>query len=504
MAADTEAMGSGLGLTVWQFLEHDMETRISNSGAPEGADHGGAGTNEPPRDAAPPKRRMSPGERIGRALFLLAAAFLVFTAGAMTILTGTFPSEILRNSYRAGEAWLAGIEMSKQVFKTNLWHRARTDVRGVAVHVPAQAMAGYTLFTSGDGPYARLVDMQGRAVHEWRKPFSAVWHEGAAVKQPQDDALLYMRKARVLPNGDLLAIYTSAAATPWGYGMVKLDRDSNVIWSYLAHTHHDFDVAPDGRIFVLTHAFTSERIPGFDDLARPRLDDFLVVLSPDGKELKKVSLTRALVRSPYRRHLRAMPAASTGDPLHTNTVNYVSAEKALRFPIAREGQVLTSFRDLGLIAVIDLEAETVAWAVRGPWLGQHDPSILPDGRILLFDNFGAMRAGAPHSSRVIEFDPRTMNTSWSYAGHREKPFFSDLRGSAQRLANGNTLVTEDHGGRIFEITRAGEIVWEYVNPVRGGNRKQLIPILSWGQRIRPESLDPAFRAALERRRAGAQ
>ena len=34
----------------------------------------------------------------------------------------------------------------------------------------------------------------------------------------------------------------------------------------------------------------------------------------------------------------------------------------------------------------------------------------------------------------------------------------------QRLPNGNTLITEGAGGRIFEVTNDRQIVWEYMNP----------------------------------------
>jgi hypothetical protein len=40
-------------------------------------------------------------------------------------------------------------------------------------------------------------------------------------------------------------------------------------------------------------------------------------------------------------------------------------------------------------------------------------------------------------------------------------------GSAQRLPNGNTLITEASFGRFFEVTKEGEIVWDYVNPFFG-------------------------------------
>ena len=43
-------------------------------------------------------------------------------------------------------------------------------------------------------------------------------------------------------------------------------------------------------------------------------------------------------------------------------------------------------------------------------------------------------------------------------------FYTPFMGNAQRLPNGNTHVTESSTGRLFEVTPAGEVVWEYVIP----------------------------------------
>ncbi len=42
--------------------------------------------------------------------------------------------------------------------------------------------------------------------------------------------------------------------------------------------------------------------------------------------------------------------------------------------------------------------------------------------------------------------------------------YSSFISCAQRLPNGNTMVTEGAGGRIFEVTPEYEIVWEYISP----------------------------------------
>jgi hypothetical protein len=310
----------------------------------------------------------------------------------------------------------------------------------------------------------------------------------------------------VYPNGDLLAVYVAAGDSPWGYGLVRLDKDSQLVWKYLGQTHHDLDVGDDGRIYALTHEIRHNEYQDFPQLAVPRIDDFVVVLSPEGEELHKVSIADALINSPYARLLTRVTWYTKGDYLHTNGIDVLEAADAAALPlapIAEPGQVLLSLREIDTVALLDLEEERIVWAVRGPWLAQHDPDVLPDGSILMFDNLGNFldadgsdAQGKGGRSRVIAFDPATTQILWQYAGTAEEPFESDVRASQERLANGNTLITEETGGRVIEVTPEGEIVWEFVNPVRaegrGENGGDMIPIVSWAQRLDPASLDPDF------------
>ena len=63
----------------------------------------------------------------------------------------------------------------------------------------------------------------------------------------------------------------------------------------------------------------------------------------------------------------------------------------------------------------------------------------------------------------------TFEKVWEYSipGQERSTFFSHYVSSAQRLLNGNTLITEGANGRIFEVTTDAEIVWEYVSPYFG-------------------------------------
>jgi hypothetical protein len=67
--------------------------------------------------------------------------------------------------------------------------------------------------------------------------------------------------------------------------------------------------------------------------------------------------------------------------------------------------------------------------------------------------------GSPHGSRVLEYDPQTQAFPWWYPGANGIPFYTRLRGMAQRLPNGNTLIVNSDGGETFEVTPGQEVVW---------------------------------------------
>jgi hypothetical protein len=123
------------------------------------------------------------------------------------------------------------------------------------------------------------------------------------------------------------------------------------------------------------------------------------------------------------------------------------------------------------IAVVDMAEEKVVWALSGQWLKQHEPAVLENGNIMLFDN-----KGNNGRSRVLEFDPVTQQIEWSYNGEG-RGLLSLTCGANQRLPNGNTLITESDAGRAIEVTKDKKIVWEYYTPHRAGEKKELIATL---------------------------
>jgi hypothetical protein len=351
--------------------------------------------------------------------------------------------------------------------------------QGVTVDKPEQTCDGYTLYTTTQAARAILVDMHGREVHRWALPFRQAWPHGAPhVLRPLADEQIHWFRGHLFPNGDLLAVYHADGDTPYGYGLVKVDKGSRLLWTYAANAHHDVDVGEDGAIYTLTQKLIPDPPPGLDAIPGPYIADDLVVLSAQGKEQQRIPILDAFRNSPYALTLTTVSNFATlsglppglkinpppgsaplssakGDLFHCNSVRVLSRARAARFPQFQARQVLVSVRNLDSLALVDTRKRSVTWAAQGLWKIQHNAEFLDNGHLLVFDNFGSNT-----ESRVIEYDPLTQATPWSYAHENSTPFIALMRGTTQRLPNGNTLIVDPDHRRLFEVTAGKELVWE--------------------------------------------
>lgn len=444
--------------------------------------------------------RGSTGRGASRAWALLRVAVLLIVFvlgtvhGTVSVRTGIFPYRAAASLTHVARRMLGRLGGETRAEPSGRWGRARgpAEVRdltpreeeelhelmtlgyiagskpasgegGVTYRDMEEAFEGYNFYTSGHGPEAFLLDMDGAVLHRWEKGFLDVWpdYEGPV----QDPGGQVWRRAHVFPNGDLMAIYDYL-------GMIKLDRDSRLIWSRAGGNHHDLDVADDGLIYVLEHE--TRMIPRVHE-HQPVGEDFIAVLEPDGSVRTRVSLLEAFENSDYWPVLRTMP--EWGDILHTNTVEVLDGTLSDRAPAFKRGNVLVCLREIDAVAVVDMELASVVWALVGRWNRQHQPTLLADGRMLLFNNEAGVDGAGEPMSAAIEFDPLTQETHWSYDGNAPGGLYSPTSGSCVRLPNGNTLLSETDNGRALEVTREGAIVWEFVNPKRAGEDDELIAVL---------------------------
>jgi len=325
---------------------------------------------------------------------------------------------------------------------------------GVTFYNPDMCFHGLNLYSRRDHTEAHLLDMEGNIVHSWSD-------------KTQDSK--HWAHIKLCENGDLLALEGNDS-------ILKLDWNSNILWKKKMRCHHDLVVDKEGNAWSLIN---KERVVRTSFGPMSILDNSIVALTPDGKIIEEIPLYNILKhRIPTKTYWHVffhIPLRYPGmirswfanryfintdmklDIFHTNSVTILDRDIE---GICKEGDILISMRELDTITILSRQSEKTIWEWGlGELDRQHHSTLLDNGNILLFDN-GPSRG----FSRVIEVNPLSRKIEWEFKAHPPENFFSATRGASQRLPNGNTLITESNIGRVFEVTKDGEMVWEYYTP----------------------------------------
>ncbi|SOB88977.1 aryl-sulfate sulfotransferase [Streptomyces sp. 1331.2] len=345
---------------------------------------------------------------------------------------------------------------------------------------PEAAFPGFTLFaplTGGGEVY--LVDLHGTTVHRWSLPYRPGRH------------------ARLLAGGQLAyngVLPGQQALFPmWhkyrGGVMLRAAPDGTVLWEHRdPRQHHDAHHLDDGGVLYteiepLRGAEAKAvlgGVPGSEAGGETVWADTITEVGADGATRWSWRAAEHLDRADYPLH----PDYARE---HWPLINSVT-------PLA-DGNILASLRSVSAVVVISRATGKILWRSRpGTVSQQHNPTELADGRLLVFDN-GVFRPGhdVPYS-RVIEIDRARDEVVWEYHDPARESFFAPFMGSAQRLANGNTLVTDSPAGRLFEVTADGYLCWEYVVPHFGAYTESEVRTLFPAE---PNAVFRAYRYAPE-------
>jgi hypothetical protein len=308
---------------------------------------------------------------------------------------------------------------------------------GVVVYEPAHAYFGLNVEVSATQPVARLLDMHGRELHRWSADADALGRAWAANGKPQHDvAGVHWRRVRAGRDGSLLVVVENRGATPDGFGLMKLDWNSNIEWLRPGRFHRDVDVGPDGRIYALYQD------PEFGT-------EGVAIFSADGVEIDRIAIVDAFADTPFS-------DMQSGDA-QMSSIAYVTEEMARAMPFARAGQVLVTMRAIDAAALFDLRSRKVAWAISNYRIALNVPRLTSRGTLLV-----VVRGS------VIEWDLAKRETIWEWPGSSGLASTGRDAATVSLLPNGNRLITESTGDRAVEVTSAGRVVWEWRSEHRYG------------------------------------
>ncbi len=393
---------------------------------------------------------------------------------------------------------------------------------GTTIYDPEKAWSGYVIFDKPERQGAVLIDMNGNELRHWpeiaQMPGPTRILPGGFVmggdrwRAPHQEAVALVQldwEGKEVWRFDRLEEVV----------LKKEDEEEGTsLWS--ARLHHDWQREGDpvgyyspeatprtsgGRTLILAHK----------NLVHPQIsdqvleDDYLYEVTWDGEivwewlasdHVDELGLSDDARQAVYKATSFSEKRQSF-DWLHINAAAYVGPNRWYDGGDERfhPDGVILSIRRPNVIAIIDRSGKIV-WRMGpdyrlskslgkiGQIIGQHHPHIIPaglpgEGNLLVFDNggqsgYGHANPAAPngsgtvrrHYSRVLEINPVTFERVWEYPaedtieGFR---FFSHYVSAAQRLPNGNTMITEGADGRLLEVTNEGEIVWEYISPYFG-------------------------------------
>lgn len=396
--------------------------------------------------------------------FAVSLLLIVFIFGIVAGNKRLFPHDQLLQGWVAAKDWLKdnnfihyfGIRPEKFI------RRAKHEGAGVTVYVPEKTQPGVTLLTGmwDDTNGINLIDLDGSVIHEWRVSFNKIFPDASHLQRPISDWDAAIHGAHMYPNGDVLFNFDNK-------GLVKIDKCSNVVWKMPYLTHHSIYEEKGGNLWVPVRKNHDKPHKKFPLLKPKYVEEFLLKISPDGKILRKISLLEVFFNSGKYMVLSATGKLDTrlsGNFTHFNDIEILEENMADQFPLFNAGDIMVSIRNQNMIVVIDSVTEKIKWWMQGPFGRQHDPDFLPDGTISLFDNQSDNADGKDlGGSRILNIDPVTRKVKVVYKGNKEIPFYTEVQGKHQHLANGNILITESLSGRAFEITSSGEIVWSYIN-----------------------------------------
>lgn len=398
-------------------------------------------------------------DELAKAVFVLGFGFLVFLYGYGAHAFGWFPSSLVERAYnqaRALDLFQSPDFGTTRVYKRSGVRWVDKDATGSGLILISSVWEDFG-WTAG----LRLMDRDGRVLHEWQVDPTQLFGESAN-RRGIDLVDLFVHGSHLFPDGDVLVNVDYV-------GTARLDACGDVEWRLPTGSHHSIDRGDAGAFWIgaATHLRTptSPRHPdGLPGLKEPVYEDLILRVTEDGTVTDTIEVLDVLYENGLEHHLARQGQTSSRDPTHLNDVEPLPVSMADKYAAFEAGDLLVSLKGVNLVLILDPRTEEVKWHTSRPFIGQHDPDFMEDGWIGVFDNRvdGTDRGRMLGGSRIVALNPDMDSTSVIVSANDTGPFYTEYGGKWQRLDDGNLLLTETDAGRVLEVEQDGTLVWEWV------------------------------------------
>lgn len=354
---------------------------------------------------------------------------------------------------------------------------------------PGKVQSGLTLVTAmgkNNFPEANVIDAAGKVYQHWDLNFFNLVPDTSYLpphSRPKSLPGPNIHGVQVQENGDLVFNFD------WG-GLLRLDACGKTLWHLKQRTHHSLYRDEDGNFWVPEVHRAQNYDPRLNGYIGGRNEYMIEKVSPQGKVLKQWRVYDILLNNGLESFLYITSRDSeephmSGDTLHMNDLEVFP--RSMTPGIFRPGDLMISLRNINMVLVFDPATGKARHVFAGPFIRQHDPDFVDGNSITVLDNYAQTKDTPQQRSRILQVYADGRPSRILFEGTKKHPFFTDIMGKQELLANGNRLLTEATGGRALEIDAAGRPVWEYRNFVKPG----VVALMDQAQRL-PLSMDAAF------------
>jgi len=397
---------------------------------------------------------------VARFLFVTSTLAVFFIYGVVVGKFHLFPYNFLEQAMTGFKSVFSTL-MAKQE-----WYYSADSKRDVVIIPRANKdNRGLNLVTriAADKKLAAdIIDMDNRTIHHWDIDWFTIWPDVKHIGKeyiPKSRPGTHIHGAVVMENGDLIFNFEHC-------GLARIDLNGKVVWRLPYQTHHSVHRHSNGNLWVCGQRDITKPTKLFPHRQLPFAEYTILEISPSGDLLEEWSVAELLAKNGYTGllymgGLRNFTTEVKGDILHLNDVEPFPDDMKEGF--FSPGDILVSLRNINTVFVFNRQNNKIKFISTGRFVRQHDPDFIDGNRFSVLDNNNIAAEQHGHQSRIAIVSAPEGTVETFFRGKEKSPFYTDIAGKHQWLANGNLLITEARKGRAFEINRQGRVVWQYKN-----------------------------------------